>query len=209
MTPYEKINNMVACHQCDSLFTTPHVKENEKAICSACGSTLFIHKKNSINRVLAISLAGLLFFLPAILLPIVGISAVGIYNDASLLNCVTLLIDGKFYIMAFAIFLFTIAIPVVRLGSALYIAAAIKFNYIRPSLLGFFRSYHILDSWTMTHVFFMGVVVSMYKLMTLADMTVDTGLLSLVSLLVCSTLVSVTMDQHFIWETLETSLEEK
>lgn len=200
---------MVACHQCDSLYPTPQVKENEKALCSGCGSILFIHKKDSINRVLAVSLAGLLFFLPAILLPIVGISAVGIYNDASLLDCITLLIEGQFYIMAFAVFLFTIAIPVVRLASALYIAASIKYNYIKPSLLGFFRSYHMLDSWTMTHVFFMGVVVSMYKLMTLADMSVDTGLLSLLSLLVCSTLVSVTMDQHFIWETLEASIEEE
>jgi paraquat-inducible protein A len=60
----------------------------------------------------------------------------------------------------------------------------------------------------MVHVFFMGVIVSMYKLSSLADMTIDGGLFSLVLLLICSTLVSVTMDEHSIWEELEKSLEQ-
>jgi paraquat-inducible protein A len=104
--------------------------------------------------------------------------------------------------------MFTIAIPSVRLITALSISSCIKFNRVKPSLLVFFRSYHLLDTWTMVHVFFMGVIVSMYKLSSLADMTIDGGLLSLVLLLVCSTLVSVTMDEHSIWDELEKSLEQ-
>jgi paraquat-inducible protein A len=38
-------------------------------------------------------------------------------------------------------------------------------------------------------------------------MTIDNGLFSLVLLLLCSTLVSVTMDQHSIWQKLEETLE--
>lgn len=207
MTAFKTLNTTVACHQCDSLFPAPNVKENEKALCSCCGSVLFAHKPNSINRSLAISLAGLLLFLPALLLPIVGIGAMGVYNDASLLDCIALMINGKFYIIAFAVFLFTVAIPIVRLIAVFYIAYSIKIHRVKPSMLVFFRSYHILDCWAMTHVFFMGVIVSMYKLMTLADMNVGGGLFSLVCLLICSTLVSTTMDQHLIWESLESSLE--
>lgn len=207
MSVGKKIQKMIACTQCDGLFPIPSVKENEKALCQCCGSVIFIHKKDSINRTLAISLAGLLLFIPSMVLPIVGLSVAGIYNDASLIDCIALMVNDGFYIITFAIFLFTIAIPIVRLISALYITLSIKFNVTKPSLLIFFRSYHTLDHWAMTHVFFMGVIVSMYKLIALADMNVEGGLLSLILLLICSTLVSVTMDEHLIWEALEDSLE--
>lgn len=207
MTMQKDIKNMIACHHCDSLFVKPHIQENEKALCSCCGSPLFTHKKDPINRTIAVALAGILLFLPAVFLPIVGIGAAGIYNDATLLSCIMLMINSNYYIIAFAVFLFTVAIPLVRLLSALYITLCIKYDRVKPSLLVFFRSYHILDCWAMTHVFFMGVIVSMYKLMSLADMSVGGGLLSLVSLLICSTLVSVTMDQHSMWDMMEESLE--
>ena len=202
------INNMHVCHQCDTLLPMPLLSEGQKAVCGCCGAELFSKKKNAINRTIAVALAGLFLFFPAIFLPIVGIGAAGLYNDASLINCITILINQRNYIIAFAVFMFTIAIPSVRLITALYIALSIKLHRIKPSLLVFFRSYHLLDTWTMIHVFFMGVIVSMYKLSALADMHIDGGLFSLILLLFCSTLVSVTMDQHSIWQELEKSLEQ-
>jgi paraquat-inducible protein A len=199
---------MLACHQCDTLLPMPNVAEGQEALCGCCGATLFAKKKDAINRTIAVAIAGLLLFLPAIFLPIIGIGAAGIYNDASLLDCITLLINSRNYIIAFAVFMFTIAIPAVRLITILYISVSIKFNRVKPSLLIFFRSYHVLDTWTMIHVFFMAVIVSMYKLSSLADMSIDGGLFSLVLLLLCSTLVSITMDQHSIWHRLEQSLEQ-
>jgi paraquat-inducible protein A len=199
---------MVACNQCDSLLPIPMLSEGQNALCGCCGAFIFSKKKDSINRTIAVAIASLVLFFPATLLPIIGIGLAGLYNEASLLDCITLLINSRNYVIAFAVFMFTIAIPTVRIITALYITLCIKFNRVTPSLLVFFRSYHLLDTWTMVHVFFMGVIVSMYKLSSLADMTIDGGLFSLVLLLVCSTLVSVTMDEHSIWDELEKSLEE-
>ena len=198
---------MIACKQCDSLYATPELSEGQTALCACCGTTLFSRKKDYLNRTIAIAIAGLLFFIPAIYLPLVGISAAGIVNSASLIDCITLMIDGKFYIIAFAVFMLAVAIPVVRLYTALYISLCIKFNHVKPSLAVFFNSYHVLDHWTMVHVFFMGVIVSMYKLISLAEMLVDFGLLAMVLLLICSTLLSLTMDEHAIWEELEKAVD--
>jgi paraquat-inducible protein A len=193
----------LACKQCDTLVTKPILQEGEQAHCNRCGE-IFIDKKiNSINRTLAIALAGLIILFPAILLPLMGVGAAGIYNEASLLDCITLMIDSQFYIIAFCVFLFTVAVPVVRLIAAIYICYHVKFNKIKPSLIHFFRSYHYLDSWAMLHVFLLGIVVSMYKLLQLADLSVGIGLAAFAFLLACSTLISVTLDQHLIWELLE------
>jgi len=202
------IKNMLACRQCDTLLPMPLLSEGQKALCGCCGAELFSKKKNAINRTIAVAISGLLLLFPAIFLPIIGIGAAGIYNDASLVDCITLLIERRSYIIAFAVFMFTVAIPAVRLITALYISLCIKFQRVKPSLLVFFRSYHLFDTWTMIHVFFMGVIVSMYKLSAMADMRIDGGLYSLILLLFCSTLVSVTMDQHGVWQELERSLEQ-
>lgn len=201
------IDKMIACHQCDHLFSKPTLKESEKIICTCCGSVMLSSKKDSINKTISVALAGILLFLPSMLLPIVGIQAVGIYNEASLVDCIRFLVNDDFYIIAFSVFTFTIAMPIVRLSTALYISLCIKYKHITPSLFIFFRSYQVLDNWSMTHVFFMGVIVSLYKLVALADVTIGEGLLSLIALLICSTLVSVTMDPQYIWETMENELE--
>ena len=199
----EALDQLVVCHFCDTVSKTPQIAPGQKALCSGCGSTLFTVKKDTIDRTLAIAVAGILLFIPTAILPIIGVSAAGIYNYASLIDCIEIMIDSDYRLVAFFIFIFAIAIPMVRLLSAFYLTLSIKLNRIRPSLLIFFRSYHALDTWAMLHVYFFGVIVSMYKLVDLAELKVGGGLFSFILLLFCSTLISVTLDHHYVWDTLE------
>jgi len=179
------------------------------AKCRRCGATLFDRKVNSINRTLAISLTGLMMLYPAIQFPLFGVNAVGKFNQASLLDCIRILIADDFYLVAMSVFVFTIAVPVIRLLAAFYIVYSIKINKIRPFLMQFFRSYHQLDNWTMLQVFLLGIVVSIYKLLQSAELDFGIGLVAFVALLICTTLVSVTLDQHHIWEKLEQHFADK
>lgn len=194
---------LIACQQCDALFEQPLLKEGQKAQCTRCGAMLFEHKVHSNDRTLALSIAGLILLVPAVILPIMGISLAGQYHEASLLDCITVLISREFYMIAILVFMFAIAVPTVRLAGALYISYCLKFNRLKPSLLQFFRAYHQLDSWSMLNVFLLGIVVSMYKLLDDAELSIDFGLLAFVLLLICSTMVSVTLDQHTVWQELE------
>ncbi len=203
MAEQHSTDQLIACIKCDALSALPKLFPGQTALCPSCGCTLFSRKKDSIERTLAVSIAGLFMFFPAISLPIMKIGVAGVYHQASLIDCVTQMIAGDFYIIAFCVFMFTIAIPVVRLFSAFYLSYRIKTKQITPSLLLFFRSYHTLDNWTMIHVFFLGIIISMYKLVSLADVNIGGGLVSLLLLLLCSTLVTVTLDQHYIWQKLE------
>ncbi|WP_206486174.1 paraquat-inducible protein A [Thalassotalea sp. G2M2-11] len=184
----------------------PPISPGESAICPCCGATLFSRKKQSIERTLAISTAGLLIYIPAITLPLLSIRALGVYNEVSLLQSILLLIEDEFYLVAFCVFIFTLAVPLVRLFSTFYLSLQLKRQQITPSLLTFFRSYHQLDHWGMTQVFFLGVIISIYKLLTMATLTIGSGLISLFLLLLCSTLITSTLDHHYVWEKMEQAL---
>lgn len=196
-------DELVACIKCDALSHKNHLNPGQVAFCPCCGGRLDERKKNSIERTLAVAVAGLLFFIPAVSLPFVGISVAGTYHEASLVDCISLMIDDDFYFIALSVFMFTIAIPVVRLFSAFYLTYMLQTQHLTPHLLMFFRSYHKFDNWTMVHVFLLGIVVSMYKLVSMAEISIGGGLVSLILLLLCSTLVTLTLDQQFIWQKLE------
>ncbi|WDE05237.1 paraquat-inducible protein A [Thalassomonas viridans] len=202
-----KYDHMIACPQCDGLSPKPRLKEGQKAVCKRCGGKVMERKRDPIRRTLAIALAGLLLLIPAMILPLIGVSAVGLFNQASLFDCIAILIANGYYLIAVSVFIVTIAVPVIRLLAAIYISWCIQVKRISPALVHFFRSYHQLDSWTMLHVFLLGIMVSMYKLVALAELSVGLGLVAFILLLVCSTLVSVTLDKHYIWEQLEAGCE--
>ncbi|ALO33492.1 hypothetical protein CMT41_01225 [Colwellia sp. MT41] len=193
----------VACQQCDALYDKPQLKQGQIAKCNHCGSTLIERKVDSIERSFHWSLAGLMLMLPAILLPLMGITLAGQFHQASLFDCILVLIDRGFFMIACLVFLFAIAVPIVRLAGALYISYCFKFNKLKPSLLNFFRAYHHLDNWAMLNVFMLGIVVSMYKLIDDTELSINLGLFAFVFWLICSTMSAAALDQDYIWDKLE------
>jgi paraquat-inducible protein A len=201
----DKINTslFVACQQCDALFDKPRLQQGQLAKCTRCGSTLIERKVDSIERSFNWSLAGLILMLPAILLPLMGVTLAGQFHQASLFDCILVLIDRGFYMIACLVFLFAIAVPIVRLSGALYLSYCFKFNRLKPSLLSFFRAYHHLDHWAMLNVFMLGIVVSMYKLLDDTELSVNLGLLAFILWLISSTMSAAALDQDYIWDKLE------
>ncbi len=204
----ESSGQVLACPRCDTLAYSPRVHEGQKVLCHCCGSKIMAFKQNSIERTLALAVAGLIVALPAIFLPIIGVGFVGFYHQASLFDSILHLFDRGYWLIAFAVFLFTAAIPLIKLSGAFYLTWSIKRKRPKPALMKFFRSYHHLDSWTMLHVFVLGVVVSMYKLVDMADLSIGYGFAAFVFLQLCSTLVTVTLDHHYIWHYLEHHVDE-
>ena len=193
----------VACQQWDALYDKPQLKQGQLAKCNRCGSTLIERKVDSIERSFNWSLAGLMLMLPAFLLPIMGVTLAGQFHQASLFDCILVLIDRGFFMIACLVFLFAIAVPIVRLAGAFYISYSFKFHKLKPSLLNFFRAYHYLDNWAMLNVFMLGIVVSMYKLIDDTELSINLGLFAFVFWLICSTMSAAALDQDYIWDKLE------
>lgn len=197
------LDSLVVCHECDAISPAPVLEPGYKAICLRCGGHLLEKKNNTIERTIALAIAGLLFLLPAISIPIIGMSATGLSQEASLIDCIAKLIADDYLLVALLVFLLVIAFPVVRLITVLYVCGSIKLKRFSPSLIKFYSSFHIIDTWSLLNVFFLGIIVALYKLLGLSDVLVDWGLFSYLMLLLCSTFISVTLDNHHIWHVLE------
>ncbi|MCG8672747.1 MAG: paraquat-inducible protein A, partial [Pseudomonadales bacterium] len=100
---FMEYNDYTACPDCDLLLKKAQLAEGQKASCPRCGALLDSRTKNSIQRSFAVVIAGLLSFVPAISMPLLGLEAAGLKNEASLLQCVKILFDSQLYFVTFLV----------------------------------------------------------------------------------------------------------
>ncbi|HFS0768431.1 TPA: paraquat-inducible protein A, partial [Pseudomonas aeruginosa] len=65
-----------------------------------------------------------------------------------------------------------------------------------------YRGYHHLREWGMLEVYLMGILVSIVKLIDMADLSLGIGLACFVALLFTQVWLEVTMSPHQVWEAL-------
>ncbi len=198
----KNLSQWLACSDCDLLLKRKTLVEGERASCPRCKSTLEVRKRDSASRTLAVAVAGLISFIPAMTLPLLGLEAVGLKNESSLLECIASIYNSELYLVAVLVSLFCIIVPLARLLIICYLMVLVRKN--RSSLIGIrlYRYFHEWEEWGMLEVFMLGMVVALYKILGLASAIYGVGLISFASLLISATLVTQFLDEQYVWEKL-------
>ncbi len=196
-----------ACHECDLLLLEPHPAPGQKALCPRCGSVLAQGHHDSIHHGLALCLAGLLLFYPAQFLPVLDLNILGQRNSASVYDGVQILLSGEYLLVGVLVFLCAMAIPLTKLlllGFCLLSTLGTGHNrQDRILALQLFRWYHGLRHWGMLEIYLLGILVSVIKLMDMAELHFGVGFYALAGLMLVSILLDVKLDEHGIWEQLD------
>jgi paraquat-inducible protein A len=193
---------LIACHECDLLMRKPVLQHDEKAQCPRCGYELYAHRRNVVNRSLALVLTALLLFIPANFLPIMQLHLLGQTSDDTVWSGVLGLYNSQMRGVAVVVFLCSMAVPLLKLLCQLAVLLSIRLGIGRSYGLLCYRIYHHLRDWGMLEVYFMGVLVAIVKLVDLAELTVGLGLFCFISLLLVQVWLEVVMSPHQIWSAL-------
>ena len=198
---------LIACPECDLLIRGTDPGPGVKTLCPRCGCTLFQVKKDSIERTLVLSLAGLILFVPAMVLPIMTLDAMGIEQTSNILQGIRVLFQDGFHMVAMVVLLTAVIVPFLKLLLLFYVSVAIriKANLSNPALG--FRFYQRLDEWGMLEIYMLGILVSITKLTDLARVSYGIGLFCFVSLLAITLFSSVTFDKHQYWSLIGRSAD--
>ncbi len=93
-------------------------------------------------------------------------------------------------------------VPLLKLLCQLFVLMSIRWSVGRAYGLLLYRVYHHLREWGMLEVYLMGVLVSIVKLISLADLALGGGLACFIALLLVQLWLEVTMSPHQVWEAL-------
>lgn len=97
----------------------------------------------------------------------------------------------------------SIIAPFIKLVLLAYVLIAVGRKKTLFRHIQAFRGYQKLDTWSMLEVYMLGILVSMIKLLELAELHFGLGLACFVSLLLAVVLVRVTLNKHLVWSLLE------
>ena len=190
-----------ACHECDALVTIESIAEGQVAKCPRCSHGIVERKHDSINKTLAVSFAGLMFFIPAMFSPLMTMKLLSVESSASLFSAIIALWNSELFFVATSIFLFCFLTPLIKLSASFTICLGHKLNrHSEPWYKNLMLFYHHVDSWEMLEVFLIGILVSIIKLKDMADLSFNLGLLCFSGLMLCVLSLKITLDKQLIWD---------
>ncbi|WP_163834529.1 paraquat-inducible protein A [Spartinivicinus ruber] len=197
------MDTLTACHECDLLVPIQPLPLGCKARCPRCGYTLYENTPHNVEKNLAICLSAIILFIPAISLPLLSMRMLGQSQHDTVLAGIYVLFTHDLWWTALLISFCSIIAPFVKLILLTYVLIGITRKKTRFRHFLAFRGYQKLDTWSMLEVYMLGILVSMIKLLELAELHFGLGLACFIGLLLAVILVRVTLNKHQVWSLLE------
>ena len=161
------------------------------------------HIPNSAERIVALSLAGLILFTVANVFPFLSFQLGGQTSQTTLFTGVYELYKQGMFGLSLLVFFTSILAPFLQLTLMLYIFTPILFGrvslYCRPA----WRILHAIQKWNMIEVFMIGILVSLVKLVKMADIVPGIALWSFMALIFLITGAAWSIDGRVLWNRLQ------
>ena len=196
-------DDLIACPGCDLLHHRRELQLGEQARCERCSDIVQTRKYHTVDRTLAAALAGIVLLLLSLCLPFLSLSRSGIESNISVLDAVQSLWSSDMIWLGFLTLGLIVFLPLARLLLLGWVLWRIRFNRkIRRSMRMAFRWSLRLEPWAMAEIFMVGVVVSLVKISTLANLHVGLAFWSLLILVGIMMLINLTLCRDTVWTVL-------
>ena len=195
--------NTVACKVCGQVHLLPKLLPGTVADCVRCRSRIAKRSRSSLHRTAAFSLAALLLYIPANVLPILHLDIYGAVSENTVLDGAIRFYQQEDYAIALVVLLASIVVPLLKLLGLFFvvITTAIKSSKLLMLRTWTFRFIDTIGKWAMLDVFVVAIWVAVVKLGELAHVTAGPGLLPFSCVVVLTLLASASFDPQLIWET--------
>ncbi len=197
----------VACHFCDTLHDAPAVPEGTAARCRRCGVVLYQNRPASLVRTTAFSLAALILMGITHTFPFLTMKSSGLQTDLSLYRAAHELILEGSVVIGCGVAIFTTLAPLAMAGGMLYVNAPLLWGRAAPGARTVARWTAQTEPWNMIEVFLLGVLVSLLKLGSMAELVFGVGFWAFAALMVCMAAAVAGMDRNELWDRLEVADE--
>jgi len=186
------------CPDCGLFCRLPPRQPGLVADCPRCGDTLWRMRRARRSFPLACALAGLLFYLFAVVAPFLEIEAFGRFSLARLYTGPAELLAQGFGLVAALVFAVTLITPAIKLAILLITLGGLRI--LPPRWLKLvFRWYKPVSPWAMIDVYLLGFLVAYTRLTGLALVHLDTAVFALIGFMLAMAAADGSMDIEQVW----------
>lgn len=147
----------------------------------------------------ALVLTGLIFYIPANVLPVMTMTVIGNVQPLTVLGGVQELYDSGLWPLAAIVFLASIVVPFFKLLALSWLlwTHGRPENARRRTQLR--RVVHTIGSWSMVDLFLLSILVAVGQLGSLASVQAEPGAFFFAAVLVCTLFASESYHPRLIW----------
>jgi paraquat-inducible protein A len=196
---------VVACPDCDALHRVPPLPERGVARCRRCGAVLRSRRRDSVEAVLALSVAALVMFVIANSFPFMTVELSGQRVQTSLATGVWQLWQQGHPALASLVMFTTIIAPGLQVGLMLYVAAPVYLGRLPWRAQTAFRAVRMLRPWGMAEIFLLAVIISVVKLGDMGEVIPGIALWALAALVLLLAASAAVLEPRQLWARLETA----
>jgi len=192
-----------ACLQCDLLLPRPAVAPGERAACPRCGAHLSAVPRDGLLRSFAFCLSAVVLLGLAVSFPFLSMKVGGMKNVMTLPQSALELYRHGMVVLSFLVAASILLIPTAILVLVLALVGQIMRGRPAPWLAPVARVIFGLGTWSMVEVFVIGVIVSLVKLASMADVVLEISFWSYAAFGICLTATLSSLDRDYIWREIE------
>jgi paraquat-inducible protein A len=202
-------STLIACHECDVLQRETSCPSGGTARCIRCDAMLYRSPSDGLNRSLAFSFGAALLFFLANVYPLATLDAKGAISSATLFESALALYDQNKPLVASLVLVTTILVPAANIVGMIYLLLPLRFCRKPRGASMIFRLIYAMRPWAMIEVFMLGALVTIVKLVSIAEVTVGVGLWALAGLMLLQAAAASSFDSRDFWRRMAAVEEEQ
>jgi paraquat-inducible protein A len=185
------------------------IEEGQAATCRQCGQILYRNRKSSLAKAAAFGSTALVLLAMMMLFPFLSMDAMGNKSSVSVPGAVSdLWATGGLFISA-SIAIFVLVLPFSMVAALLYLCIPLLAGKRLPGSIRVMRWFQAFQPWVMVEVFFLGAIISLLKLVKLADVDLGIGFWSAAGLMICLAGAVGGIDKVELWDRLEVAADRR
>ena len=187
---------LVACRRCGQ------VDLIEVTTCARCGAHLQSRDTDSLQKVWAWLIAGMIAYIPANIYPILLTRSLGHTSDSTIIGGVIELIELDSYGVALIVFVASVMIPIGKFIAIMYLAISVQ----RQSILNMHQRHRLYDvvefigRWSMIDVFVVAILSALVQLDSIATINPGIAAVSFALSVIFTMLAAQSFDPRMIWD---------
>lgn len=187
---------LVACRRCGQ------VQDIHASECPRCHATLHSRSPDSLQKVWAWMVAGIILFIPANIYPMLITRQLGDETSSTILGGVIDLMHYGSYGIAAIVFVASIVIPLGKFLAIGYLAISVqkKSNLNMHQRHKLFDAVEFIGRWSMIDVFVVAILSALVQLDTLASINPGIAAISFALSVVFTMLSAQSFDPRLIWD---------
>ncbi|BBD07554.1 paraquat-inducible protein A [Desulfovibrio ferrophilus] len=195
---------LASCHSCQLLMRKPP-EGIFHAQCPRCGATLHTRKPRSLGRTWAYLVAAVIFYFPAMALPIMTTTTFqGVRSDTILSGIYYLLTTGMWPLAAI-VFFASVVVPILKIIILIMLVFTVQRGscWRRLDRTRLYRLTEAVGRWSMVDIYVVTILVALVRLQALAVIEAEPGAVFFASVVVLTMFAAKSFDPRLIWDKQE------